>query len=89
MTHCHHHHDHSMTGPQNHGTDAKKMNDVEKLRIVLPHWMEHNEEHADSFESWAKIMKSAGREDLAAALEKIAREARTLQHLFQEAIKLV
>ncbi len=85
----HHHHHHSTSGPDDHGADAQKMSDVEKLKILLPHWMEHNEEHAASFESWAKTMRSTGREDLAAALEKISREARTLQHLFQEAMKLV
>lgn len=84
-----HHHHHAASGSENHGTDAKKINDAEKLKILLPHWMEHNEEHAASFESWAKTMRSAGREDVAAALEKISREARTLQHLFQEAMKLV
>jgi hypothetical protein len=84
-----HHHHPSTSASENHGIDAKKMNDVEKLKILLPHWMEHNEEHAASFESWAKTMRSTGREDLAVALEKISREARTLQHLFQEAMKLV
>ena len=84
-----HHHHHAASGSENHGIDAEKMNDTEKLKILLPHWMEHNEEHAASFESWAKTMRSIGREDVAVALEKISREARTLQHLFQEAMKLV
>jgi len=84
-----HHHHHSTSASENHGIDAKKMNDGEKLKILLPHWMEHNEEHAASFESWATTMRSTGREDVAVALEKISREARTLQNLFQEAMKLV
>lgn len=84
-----HHHHHVTSASESPGTDAAKMSDAEKLKILLPHWMEHNEEHAASFASWAKAMRLAGREDVAAALAKIAREARTLQHLFQEAMKLV
>ena len=30
------------------------MNDVEKLRVLIPHWIEHNQEHAQEFLDWAK-----------------------------------
>lgn len=30
------------------------MNDREKLRVLIPHWIEHNEEHAVEFEQWAE-----------------------------------
>jgi hypothetical protein len=29
------------------------MNEVEKLRVLIPHWIEHNEEHAGEFQRWA------------------------------------
>lgn len=29
------------------------MNETEKLRVLLPHWIEHNGEHADEFREWA------------------------------------
>ncbi len=29
------------------------MNDIEKLRVLLPHWIEHNSEHASEFREWA------------------------------------
>ena len=29
------------------------MDDIEKLRILIPHWIEHNTEHAAEFERWA------------------------------------
>ena len=25
------------------------MNEIEKLRVLIPHWIEHNQEHADEF----------------------------------------
>jgi uncharacterized tellurite resistance protein B-like protein len=30
------------------------MNEIEKLRALIPHWIEHNEEHADEFIRWAE-----------------------------------
>ena len=38
------------------------MNDVEKLRVLLPHWMEHNQEHAADFLAWADKSALAGHE---------------------------
>ena len=29
------------------------MNEKEKLRVLLPHWIEHNGEHAKEFRQWA------------------------------------
>lgn len=30
------------------------MNEAEKLRILLPHWIEHNGEHAAEFRAYAE-----------------------------------
>ena len=30
------------------------MSDTEKLRVLLPHWIEHNGEHAEEFRTWAE-----------------------------------
>jgi hypothetical protein len=30
------------------------MGETEKLRVLLPHWIEHNGEHADEFRDWAR-----------------------------------
>jgi len=29
------------------------MNETDKLRVLLPHWIEHNGEHAGEFQAWA------------------------------------
>jgi hypothetical protein len=60
------------------------MKDLEKLRILLGHWIAHNEEHADEFRRWADkageaaphVRAAAERmadvnQALAAALEKL------------------
>jgi hypothetical protein len=29
------------------------MEAIDKLRVLLPHWIEHNGEHANEFHTWA------------------------------------
>ncbi len=36
------------------------MDDKEKLRVLLPHWITHNREHGSEFASWAEKIRSAG-----------------------------
>ena len=43
------------------------MNEQEKLRVLIPHWIEHNEEHADEFRRWAEHAGEAAADILAAA----------------------
>lgn len=43
------------------------MNEREKLRVLIPHWIEHNAEHADEFRRWAAKGGPAAAEILAAA----------------------
>jgi hypothetical protein len=49
--------------------------DEDKLRALLPHWIEHNTEHAAEFHLWAEKAQAAGREDVA---EEIALAAKQL-----------
>jgi hypothetical protein len=41
--------------------------DLEKLRMLLPHWIEHNAEHAGEFRTWAERGGEAGEQILEAA----------------------
>ena len=49
--------------------------DMEKLQILIEHWIEHNEEHAGEFGKWAERAKSAGNkpvhDDILSAIEKL------------------
>lgn len=51
------------------------MDDIEKLRVLLPHWLEHNASHADDYRAWIERARAAGAdhvaEHLAAAVEKL------------------
>jgi len=39
--------------------------EMEKLRVLLPHWIEHNLEHADEFRRWAEEAGRAGQVEIA------------------------
>jgi len=43
--------------------------DLAKLRILLPHWVEHNAEHAESFRKWAGRARELGLEAVAEKIE--------------------
>ena len=50
------------------------MTEVEKLRALLPHWVEHNEEHAAEFLRWAGKASQAGQEEAAQFIRRAAEE---------------
>lgn len=41
------------------------MNDIEKLRVLLQHWIEHNDGHVQEFEKWRVTMTEGGKQSLA------------------------
>jgi hypothetical protein len=46
------------------------MTDMEKLRVLLPHWITHNEDHCSEFVRWAALCEESGDSDVARALER-------------------
>jgi hypothetical protein len=48
--------------------------DQDKLRALLPHWIEHNAEHAAEFRNWAEKARAIGREDVAEEIDLAAKE---------------
>ena len=65
------------------------MDDLEKLKTLLPHWMKHNDEHAKTYKDWAEKMSSLGKKELSEVLEVIHQESQKLRGLFQEALRVV
>lgn len=62
------------------------MNDLEKLRVILPHWIEHNIGHGREFAKWAETLSSAGEQDLAALLKKAEAFLQDADSVLQEAL---
>ena len=65
------------------------MNDREKLKSLLHHWLEHNHEHAEGYSEWAKKASALGNEELSGILTQLSRETERLDKLFKEAIAIV
>jgi hypothetical protein len=46
----------------------------DKLRVLLPHWIDHNAEHAAEFRLWAEKARATGQEEVAEEIELAAKE---------------
>ncbi len=46
------------------------MNELDKLRVLIPHWIEHNEEHAHEFQQWA-VKAGVAQADMLMAVEQM------------------
>ena len=45
------------------------MDNTEKLRVILKHWIEHNGGHVAEFEKWQTIMKEEGKANIASSID--------------------
>jgi hypothetical protein len=59
------------------------MTDIDKLRMLLPHWIAHNTEHAAEFRAWIERVRGIGQthvvEHLEAAIQNMDAANRDLQ----------
>jgi hypothetical protein len=59
------------------------MTDIDKLRMLLPHWIVHNTEHASEFRAWIERVRGIGQahviEHLEAAIQNMDAANRDLQ----------
>jgi hypothetical protein len=63
------------------------MSDVAKIRILLPHWIEHNAEHAAQFREWAERVQRAGEDSAAQGIVLAANALDTANDALQAALK--
>ncbi len=84
MTHHEHHHSHS------HGhAGSAQMENKEKLKKLLEHWLSHNVDHAENYRKWAAIAREEGMEEAAAILEEAAQLTLSLNDKFSTAAKSI
>jgi len=58
-----------------------------KLRILLPHWIEHNEEHAESFRTWAGKAREMGLGEVAQRIEEAVERMEACNEALTAALK--
>lgn len=65
------------------------MTDLEKLKHLLGHWMEHNDAHVKTYGEWVDKAEAIGRKDIAELLAQITDDSRKLNGLFKKAIDII
>ena len=65
------------------------MNDLEKLKHLLGHWMEHNDAHAKTYTEWADKADALDRKDISDILRQITEDSNKLNELFKKAEEII
>ncbi len=66
-----------------------KQNTIKKLRILLPHWIEHNNNHIAEFRKWEGEAKKESEQDVAKLLDKAIRDMEETGKALSEALKII
>jgi len=61
------------------------MTELEKLKHLLKHWMEHNDAHVKTYTEWAEKANSLDRKDISDILKQIVEDSNKLNELFRKA----
>jgi hypothetical protein len=61
------------------------MKTIEKLRVMLPHWIEHNASHLNEFAGWAEQVEKTD-QDIAALLHQAAASLRDADQALRTAL---
>jgi len=96
-THAHEHGEHTHAHAHEHGEhthehvhEAKaEPDDITKLRVLLPYWIEHNEEHAASFQRWATKARELGRQAVAERIEVAVAQMETCNEALAAALEML
>ncbi|MBI4653854.1 MAG: hypothetical protein HY752_02520 [Nitrospirae bacterium] len=63
------------------------MTELQKLKHLLEHWIEHNNDHVKTYMVWASKVELLGKKELSDILKQIAEESKKLDELFKKALK--
>lgn len=58
----------------------------EKLRLLLPHWIEHNQGHATEFRRWSSTARNENMEEVANLIDRAADFLEDADRLLSEAL---
>jgi len=50
--------------------DKQELTELEKLRVLIPHWLEHSHSHQHEFAKWLVVAKNEGQEEAAEAIDQ-------------------
>jgi len=64
------------------------MNDIDKLRVLLPHWIEHNVGHGQEFVNWSELLEKNSQNEIAALLKKAHSHLMDADTVLKEALQI-
>ena len=64
----------------------KKLSDIEKLQVLLPHWLAHNKSHAAEFSQWAATVSATGDTATAALIRQAAEHLQKADEALAQAL---
>jgi hypothetical protein len=69
--------------------EETRMDQKEKLSVVIEHWIEHNESHAEEYKKWAQTAGELGLDSVRAEIEEaVGKLSQSNQHL-EKALKTI
>ncbi len=63
------------------------MSEVEKLRVLIPHWMEHNNGHEKDCATWSTIAREGGQKEVADYIDAAITAMKQVNDLLGKALK--
>ncbi len=66
-----------------------EQNTIEKLRVLLPHWIEHNNNHIAEFRKWEGEARKESGEEVAQLLDKAISDMEVAGKSLSEALEKV
>ena len=67
----------------------KKYSDIEKLRMLITHWLQHNESHGREYAKWAAVARKAGYAGTAEWIEQAVELLAEADKAFEKALESV
>lgn len=67
----------------------KQYTEIEKLQLLISHWLQHNEDHGKEYAKWAALAKEAGQATAAECIEQAVDLLAKADRAFEKALASV
>ena len=65
------------------------MTELEKLKHLILHWIEHNDAHVNTYSEWVLKADALGEKEVSEILSKVVVESRKQGELFKKALEII
>ncbi len=65
------------------------MTELEKLKHLLLHWIEHNDAHLNTYNEWVLKADAMREKEISEILKKVVVESRKQGELFKKALEII